>query len=72
MAGEITFSSSHFIKTFLQAHEIRAICSGVEAPFQLIILIYLIFRWNDIYEFPSMNPQPLLVGFQGRTSTALE
>ena len=56
MEGEIVFSSSHFIKTFPQAHEIRAICSGVEAPFQLIILIYLILRWKQIYESTSCNP----------------
>ena len=47
MAGESAFSSQ-FILTFLQAHEIRAICSGVEAPFQLIILTYLILRWSNM------------------------
>ena len=36
--------SSHLNLTLFQAHEIRAICSGVEAPFQLIILTFLILR----------------------------
>ena len=48
------FFSSHSFETYLQAHEIRAVCSGVEAPFQLIILTYLILRWKkkDVCPLP--------------------